>query len=87
MAIVREFEFKTGKGGKAITIGQITDAHINTVNSYDMQDAEIADSFAHRKWGAGGMICTPKVRHFWRCIFLWVKEKTKFIVQNLKSVL
>lgn len=39
MAIVREFEFKTGKGGKAVTIGQITDAHINTVNSYDMQDA------------------------------------------------
>ena len=33
------------------------------------------------------VICTPKVRHFWRCIFLWVKEKTKFIVQNLKSVL
>jgi hypothetical protein len=20
--------------------------------------------------GTGGMICTPKVRHFWRCIFL-----------------
>ena len=35
------------------------------------------------------MICTPKVRRFWRCIFLWVKqeEKTKSIVQNLKSVL
>ena len=35
------------------------------------------------------LICTPKVRHFWRCIFLWVKEeeKTKIIVQNLKSVL
>lgn len=32
------------------------------------------------------VICTPKVRHFWRCIFLWVKqeEKTRFIVQNLK---
>lgn len=30
------------------------------------------------------MICTSKVRHFWRCIFLWVKqeEKTSFIVQN-----
>lgn len=54
MAIVREFEFKTGKGGKTVTIGQITDAHINTVNSYDMQNAEIADTFAHRKWGAGG---------------------------------
>ena len=34
----------------------------------------------------GKLICTPKVRHFWRCIFLWVKqeEKIKDIVQNLK---
>ena len=23
------------------------------------------------------MICTPKVRHFWRCIFLWLKQKKK----------
>ena len=23
------------------------------------------------------MVCTPKVRHFWRCIFLWVKQKEK----------
>ena len=32
------------------------------------------------------LICTPKVRHFWRCIFLWEKqkEKTKCIVANLK---
>ena len=22
------------------------------------------------------MICTPKVRHFWRCIFLWQKKGT-----------
>ena len=36
-----------------------------------------------------GLICTPKVRHFWRCIFLWVKqeERTEFICQNLKLVL
>lgn len=20
------------------------------------------------------MICTPKVRHFWRCIFLWQRK-------------
>ncbi|MBR5518256.1 MAG: hypothetical protein IKV86_04435 [Clostridia bacterium] len=35
------------------------------------------------------MICTPKVRHFWRCIFLWVKqeEKTKHTRQNSKYVL
>ena len=35
------------------------------------------------------MICTPKVRHFWRCIFLWVKqeEKIKFIAQNTNFVL
>ena len=26
------------------------------------------------------MICTPKVRHLWRCIFLCQKEKTKSIV-------
>ena len=32
------------------------------------------------------IICTPKVRHFWRCILLWTKqeEKTKGIVQNSK---
>jgi len=35
------------------------------------------------------VICTPKVRHFWRCIFLWqkrdkIKESTR---QNSKSVL
>ena len=30
------------------------------------------------------MICTPKVRHIWRCIFLWAKqeEKTKRTRQN-----
>lgn len=35
------------------------------------------------------MICTPKVGHFWRCIFLWSKqeEKTKSICQNLKYLL
>ncbi len=22
----------------------------------------------------GKMICTPKVRHFWRCIFLWQRK-------------
>ncbi len=22
----------------------------------------------------GEMICTPKVRHFWRCIFLWQRK-------------
>ena len=21
------------------------------------------------------VICTPKVRHFWRCIFLWKKQE------------
>ena len=32
------------------------------------------------------MLCTPKVRQFWRGIFLWVKqeEQTKNTVQNLK---
>lgn len=31
------------------------------------------------------MICTPKVRHFWRCIFLWAKQEEKRnIVQNSK---
>ena len=32
------------------------------------------------------MICTPKVRHFWRCIFLCVKKvvRIKNIVQNSK---
>ena len=36
-----------------------------------------------------GMICTPKVRHIWRCIFLWAKqeEKTKRTRQNSKSML
>ena len=33
------------------------------------------------------MICTPKVRHFWRCIFLWVKKavriKYKFDINNM----
>ena len=24
--------------------------------------------------GITDMICTPKVRHFWRCIFLWQKR-------------
>jgi len=24
--------------------------------------------------GEAYMICTPKVRHFWRCIFLWQKR-------------
>ncbi len=35
------------------------------------------------------MICTPKVRHFWRCIFLCVKKerKIKVIVQNSKYLL
>ena len=35
------------------------------------------------------VICTPKVGHFWRCIFLWSKqeEKTKSICQNLKYLL
>ncbi|MFR4023412.1 MAG: sulfite exporter TauE/SafE family protein [[Eubacterium] siraeum] len=35
------------------------------------------------------MICTPKVRHIWRCIFLWAKqeEKTKRTRQNSKSML
>lgn len=30
------------------------------------------------------MICTPKVRHFWRCIFLWrgKGKSKKDIVQN-----
>lgn len=37
----------------------------------------------------GRMICTPKVRHIWRCIFLWAKqeEKTKRTRQNSKSML
>ena len=32
------------------------------------------------------LICTPKVRHFWRCIFLWVRqdEQIKNTVQNSK---
>ena len=32
------------------------------------------------------MICTPKVRHFWRCIFLWQEKEqyNKSIVQNSK---
>ena len=32
------------------------------------------------------VICTPKVRHFWRCIFLWQKKEqyNKSIVQNSK---
>ncbi len=32
------------------------------------------------------LICTPKVRHFWRCIFLWQKKEqyNKSIVQNSK---
>ena len=36
-----------------------------------------------------GLICTPKVRHIWRCIFLWAKqeEKTKRTRQNSKSML
>ncbi|MFR4022411.1 MAG: hypothetical protein ACLTZI_04990 [[Eubacterium] siraeum] len=35
------------------------------------------------------LICTPKVRHIWRCIFLWAKqeEKTKRTRQNSKSML
>ena len=35
------------------------------------------------------MICTPKVRHFWRCIFLWKKqgEKTGDIRQNSRYAL
>ena len=35
------------------------------------------------------MICTPKVRHFWRCIFLWQKrdKNRKSIVRNSKLVL
>ena len=35
------------------------------------------------------VICTPKVRHIWRCIFLWAKqeEKTKRTRQNSKSML
>ena len=35
------------------------------------------------------LICTPKVRHFWRCIFLWVKrdKKAKHTRQNSKYVL
>ena len=35
------------------------------------------------------MICTPKVRRFWRCIFLWVKqdEKTGDTRQNLRCVI
>ena len=35
------------------------------------------------------LICTPKVRHFWRCIFLCQrKDKSKKdIVQNSKQVL
>ena len=48
---------------------------------------ERVDFEVYRQTETAEMICTPKVRHFWRCIFLWVKEKTKFIVQNLKSVL
>ena len=35
------------------------------------------------------MICTPKVRHFWRCIFLW-QRKVKFKTdtrQNSRCVL
>lgn len=54
-ATVREFQFKTGKGGKKITIGQISDAHISTVNAADMLDEEIADTVNHRKWGSNGM--------------------------------
>jgi len=32
------------------------------------------------------LICTPKVRHIWRCIFLCEKKevKIKIIVQNSK---
>ena len=43
----------------------------------------------NNKKGKEAMICTPKVRHFWRCIFLWVKqeEKTKHTRQNSKYVL
>lgn len=33
------------------------------------------------------MICTPKVRRFWRCIFIWAKQEEKTIVQYLKSAL
>lgn len=35
------------------------------------------------------VIYTPKVRHIWRCIFLWAKqeEKTKRTRQNSKSML
>ncbi len=35
------------------------------------------------------MICTPKVRHFWRRIFLWVKqdEKTGGTRQNSELLL
>lgn len=54
METVREFLFKTDKGGKSVTVGQITDIHINTVNDADMLDEEIANTSVCRKWGAGG---------------------------------
>ena len=42
-----------------------------------------------KRMGLAEMICTPKVRHIWRCIFLWAKqgEKTKRTRQNSKSML
>ena len=28
-----------------------------------------------KKMSKAALICTPKVRHFWRCIFLWQKKE------------
>ena len=43
----------------------------------------------HLLSGATILICTPKVRHFWRCIFLWERQekRTGHTRQDLKRVL
>lgn len=51
---VREVFFDSKKGGKEITIGQITDIHINLLNDQDMLDEELAETQKHRFWLKNG---------------------------------
>ena len=60
-------------------------ANINEAN-YGQSKADFISKMHIALKETAEMICTPKVRHFWRCIFLCQKEVqySKNIVQNSK---
>ncbi len=66
-----------------ISLAYLALKDFNNAEKYCLKAISVMEKI---KSGEPEMICTPKVRHFWRCIFLWVKqeEKTRYIVQNLK---